>query len=290
MNYAAIDLGTNSCRLLIADFIAGRLENVCRLTRSNRLGEGLYASNEIGEPAMQRTVNCLEEFKSIMAMQKVENFLTIATSAVREAKNREQFIQFLKNNCAIIPEVISGEKEAQLSYLGVMKDWREGNSPIVVDLGGGSTEIIWQEGKILSISLPVGAVRATERLMSAGDVAEVISAVSGYKDQLAKYPLVMVGGTATSLVAIKLALEIYDAQKVHGQKLTRSEINDIYNLLCKMPLRLRKRLPGLQPERADIIVKGTLIVLLIMEFMGKEEITVSENDILDGVIWELCNR
>lgn len=289
MNYAAIDLGTNSCRLLIAGLSAGRLENVCRLTRSNRLGEGLYASNEISEPAMQRTVNCLEEFKSIMAMQKVENFLTIATSAVREAKNQEQFIQFLKNNCAIIPEVISGEKEAQLSYLGVMKDWREENSPIVVDLGGGSTEIIWQEEKILSISLPVGAVRATERFMSAGDIAEVISAVRGYKDQLAKYPMVMVGGTATSLVAIKLALEIYDAQKVHGQKLTRSEINDIYNLLYKMPLRLRKRLPGLQPERADIIVKGTLIVLLIMEFMGKEEITVSENDILDGVIWELCN-
>lgn len=290
MKYAAIDMGTNSCRLLIAQYIDGKLETAYRHTRSNRLGEGLSLTGKINEVAMQRTVHCLEEYKMIMAEKGVDVFHAIATSAVRQADNQEEFIQFLMAKCAITPEVISGQREAELSYAGVISDWNENNNPLVVDLGGGSTEIIWNAEKIFSTSLPIGAVRATEALMSAGDIAEIISVLGGYKEQLAKYPLVLVGGTVTSLAAVKLALEVYDSAKVHGQKLTRSEIADIYNLLATVPLRLRQRLPGLQPERADIIVKGTMIVLLIMDFLGKEEITVSENDILAGVIEELHNR
>ena len=290
MQYAAIDIGTNSCRLLVAQYIDGKMETVYRQTSTNRLGEGLCFTGKINQVAMHRTVDCLEEYKTIMAKKGVDVFHAIATSAVREADNQEEFVQLLTAKCSITPEVISGQREAELSYSGVKTGWQENNNPLVVDLGGGSTEIIWKDEKIFNISLPVGAVRATEALMSAGDIAEIISVLGSYKGQLAKYPLLMVGGTVTSLVAVKLSLEIYDSAKVHGQMLSRSEIADIYNLLATVPLRLRQRLPGLQPERADIIVKGTMIALMIMDILGKGEIIVSENDILAGIIEELHNQ
>ncbi len=290
MQYAAIDIGTNSCRLLVAQYIDGKLETVYRQTTSNRLGEGLCLTGKINQGAMQRTVDCLEEYKTIIANKGVDVFYAIATSAVREADNQEEFMQFIKAKCSITPEVISGQREAELSYSGVKKGWQENNNPLVIDLGGGSTEIIWQDENIFSISLPVGAVRVTEALMSVDDIAEIISVLGGHREQLAKYPLVMVGGTVASLVAVKLSLEIYDSAKVHGQMLSRFEIADIYNLLATVPLRLRQRLPGLQPERADIIVKGTMIVLMIMDILGKDEIIVSENDILAGIIEELHNQ
>lgn len=287
MYYAAIDLGTNSCRLLMAQCSAGRLQDACRYIISNRLGEGLYSSGIISEKAMGSTLACLEEFKLKMQQKGAQRFHIIATSAVREAKNQEQFIQFLHSNCALVPEIIDGQREARLTYSGIIKEWPGGKDPLVIDLGGGSTELIWLDQGTCSISLPVGAVRATEAAMNAADAGEILSAIKGYKNRLEEFPLVMAGGTVTTLAAIKLALDVYDAGKVQGEKMTREEIADIYNLLCRIPLSVRRRLPGLQPERADIIVKGAMIVLLLMDLLGKEEMTVSENDILNGVIWEL---
>lgn len=287
MILAAIDMGTNSCRLLISSYDNGKAETIYRQNRSNRLGEGLNISGKINEMAMQNTAECLEEYKRIMLKNKVDMFHAVATSAVREADNKEQFTEFLKTVCGIDPEVINGQREAELSYAGAIKDWVDNKKPLVVDLGGGSTEVIWKASETICSSLPIGAVRATEADMSAADIAGVISALGDIKEELSEYSLVMVGGTATTLVAVKLALEVYDSAKVHGQKLSRAEIADIYNMLAGMPLRLRRRLPGLQPERADIIVKGILIVILLMDYLNKEEITVSENDILNGIIEEL---
>lgn len=290
MIFAAIDMGTNSCRLLISRYNDGKPETILRQIRTNRLGEGMGISGMINEQTMEITAQCLITYKQIMQDHKVDAFHVVATSAVREAKNQAEFISFLRKVCGMEPEVISGQREAELSYAGAINEWEGEKKPFLIDLGGGSTEIIWHTDKAGFISLPLGAVRATEADMSAADIADLIASLGNIKEELSDYPLVMVGGTATTLVAVKLALEVYDPEKVHGKKLSRGEIGDIYNMLASMPLRLRRRMPGLQPERADIIVKGVLIILLLMDYLNKNEITVSEKDILDGIIKELYYR
>jgi len=159
---------------------------------------------------------------------------------------------------------------------------------LVVDLGGGSTEFLCPDQDLL-LSIPIGAVRAAEADMGASQIIERLSPLTQFKQQLENKPLVMVGGTATSLVAIKKGMIQYNAESVHGEVLSRGEIGDLYNLLERMPLALRRRLPGLQPERADIIHKGALIILLIIEILGHKEIIVSETDLLEGIIWSMID-
>ncbi len=287
MTYAAIDLGTNSCRLLVSKCNQGKMEILMREIRTNRIGEGMGVSGIIKEENMRKTAKYLEEYKEIMTNFQVERFHAVATSAVREAKNSAEFIEYLESVSGIRPEVISTRREAELSYAGVLKAWPGEEKPLLVDLGGGSTEIIWHTSEIRFTSLPIGAVRATEAGMTAAQIAAVIASLGEIKQEIRGYPLVMTGGTATSLAAIKLAMEVYDPAQVHGAELSRNEIKDIYNLAAGMPLRLRRRLPGLQPERADIIVKGIEIILFLLDYLDISLITISENDILDGIIEEL---
>ncbi len=286
MRYAAIDIGTNSCRLLIAEKAAGKLSSLYRTMETTRLGENMQANFSITEEAILRTCNTLNNFKAIMREYEVENFRAVATSAVREAGNQKGFIQSVQDKCNINVEVISGEEEAHLSYLGVKNSLDLAVSPLVVDLGGGSTELIME--KDFFISLPVGAVRVYELNLSADDISQILKPLIPKQEAYKANPLVFVGGTATSLVAMKFSLDVYKSELVHGQVLTRGEIADLYNRLEKMPLSLRRRLPGLQPERADIITGGILILLLIMDIFRKEEITVSESDLMEAIIGEMC--
>jgi len=183
-------------------------------------------------------------------------------------------------------EIISGHEEARLSYAGVMRGLEMDRSPLVVDLGGGSTEFIFPELDML-ISVPLGAVRATEAQMSALQIRDSLKELSCFKDRLVNHPLVMVGGAPSTMVAIKKGMLDYRPDQVHGERLSFSEIGDLYELLESLPVELRRRLPGLQAERADIINKGALIMLIIMEVLSKREIIVSESDILQGIIWTL---
>lgn len=290
MILAAIDLGTNSSRLLISRCNQGKTETILRELRTNRLGGGMNAGGLIKEDSRQKTAQYLEEFKEIMAAHRVEGFHTVATSAVREAKNRAEFIEFLYSATGIRPEILSARREAELSYRGALKAWQGEGKLLLVDLGGGSTEIIWYTDQAHFTSLPIGAVRGTEAAMSMAEMAAIIASLGDVKEELRSFSLVMTGGTATTLAAVKLSLEVYDAEQIHGARLSRREIGDIYNLTAGMSLRLRQRLPGLQPERADIIVKGIEIVLLLMDFLDKDMIIISENDILDGIIDELYTR
>ncbi len=285
MRYAAIDIGTYSCRLLIAEINKDRLILVHQEIETTRLGQQMSAGGHIGGMAMANTCRALYNFRYRMGEYGVSSYRVIATDAVRQAVNREEFITLAEQECRCLVEVISGEEEACLSYLGVKRGLELKQAPLVVDLGGGSTEFIKENGERFIISLPVGAVKAMK--MSTVEIAKIISPISKNKESFTNNPLVFVGGTATTLVAIKKSLETYRPDLVHGQVLTRREVADIYNMLEMMPLNLRKRLPGLQPERADIIPKGTLIVLLIMEFLGKNEIIVSESDLLEGIIWKM---
>lgn len=287
MRYGAVDIGTNSCRLLIAEADAEKgLNPLHKELDTTRIGEGVNHSGLISADAMERTIVTLRRFQEKMQEYGVEKHRAIATSAVREARNGDDFVRRAWEESRMKVDIVKGEEEAGLSYLGVKQGLKLERSPLVVDLGGGSTEFICPEEKLL-LSLPMGAVRATEADMYAAQIGELLAPLGKIKDQLLNRPLVLVGGTASTLAAVKLGMEEYNAELVHGAVLSRAEIGDLYNLLERMPISLRRRLPGLQPERADIINKGTLIVLVIMEVLGEKEIIVSESDLLQGIIYLL---
>lgn len=287
MRYGAVDIGTNSCRLLIAQADAEQgLHPLHKELDTTRIGEGVNHSGLISAEAMHRTLLTLSRFQEKMQEYGVEKYRAIATSAVREAHNGDEFVLRAREQSMMKVDIINGETEAGLSYLGVKQGLKLERSPLVVDLGGGSTEFICPEENLL-LSLALGAVRATEADMYAAQIGQLLAPLGKIKERFVNRPLVLVGGTATTLVSVKLGLEEYNAELVHGAALSRSEIGDLYNLLERMPLALRRRLPGLQPERADIINKGALIVLMIVEVLGKKEIIVSESDLLQGIIWSL---
>ncbi|MDD2510457.1 MAG: Ppx/GppA family phosphatase [Syntrophomonas sp.] len=287
MRCAAIDIGTNSCRLLIADASAEGLRPLYRDIKTTRVGEGLGEQFHLQEEAIERSISCLDSFRNIVEEMEVDSYRVVATSALREAENQEDFLRRARERTAMQVQVISSEEEAHLSYLGVSRGLPDIESPLVADLGGGSLELILEGADPIFLSFPLGAVRAMEQNLKITEITAIMSSLALHKDDFAPHPLVVVGGTATSLVTIKLSLDLYDVSLVHGQLLSRGEIADIYNMLERMPLNLRRRLPGLQAARADIIPWGTRIVLLLMDMLGKEETTISESDLLEGIIWGL---
>lgn len=289
MKLAAVDMGTNSCRLLIAEMMGGRPVTVLKKVVTTRLGEGIQESGWLHPLAIKRTVDCLINFREIMTGYRVEAWRVVGTSALREAANREDCLA-VAEDAGLRIQVISGEEEAYLSYLGVQHGLTLDRPPLVVDLGGGSTEFIYLNEPRLIRSVPVGAVKASEGDWPAVRICEAFREIFGLGARFRENPLVLVGGTPSTLVAVKKGLAEYDPELVHGQTLTREDVADLYNMLEAMPLELRRRLPGLQPERADIIVKGTLIVHLIMDGLQKREVTVSESDLLEGVIWQLAGE
>ena len=252
MRYAAVDVGTNSCRLLVADIEDNKLLPVHKQIVTTRVGEGVDKTGRINAEAMERTIMCLKEFCRQIEDWQAAKYHAIATSAVRGAENGREFIEAARTLSHMEIEIVSGETEAVLSYRGVKQGLCPDSSPLVVDLGGGSTEFICaDEGFILS--LPLGAVRATESQLTVVQINDLLHPIRESRNIFSRRELVFVGGTATSLVAIKKGLDVYDPNQVHGERLTRSEIGDLYDLLERTPLTLRRRLPGLQPERADII-------------------------------------
>ncbi|NSW84150.1 MAG: Ppx/GppA family phosphatase [Syntrophothermus sp.] len=288
MRIAAADIGTNSCRLLIAEVIEGRLVSILKKITSTRLGEGLLESGWLHPKAIKRTVDCLLNFRDIMHGYQVSAYRVVATSAVREAVNREDFLAVAEEETGLSIEVIGGEEEASLAWEGVVRSLNFSELPLVADLGAGSTEFIYAGQSPVIKSVKVGAVKATEGDWSREQIRAALEEVLALAPRFRKNPLVLTGGTPTTLVAIKKGLAEYDPDLVHGQKLTYQEVEDLYQMLEGMPLNLRRRLPGLQPERADIVVKGVLIVLVIMDGLGKDEIIVSESDLLEGIIWRLA--
>jgi exopolyphosphatase/guanosine-5'-triphosphate,3'-diphosphate pyrophosphatase len=290
MRYGAVDIGTNSCRLLIAEQENNqKLKRLARELETTRIGEGINLSPLLKEEAMARTLDCLSRFSEKMREYEVDEYKAVATSAVRGAENGAEFVRQAEIQSGMAVAIVSEQEEARLSYEGVRRELELTQPPLVIDLGGGSTEFICPDQDIL-LSVPLGAVRAAEADMSAGQISDLMKQGGVLAVTHGSRPVVMVGGTASSLAAIKKGLPEYDPELVHGEILSRGEIGDLYNLLERMPLALRRRLPGLQPERADIINKGALIILIIMEILGQKEIIVSESDLLEGIIWSLPDR
>lgn len=288
MKYASIDIGTNSCRLLIAGVCKGQMQVLCRDMRTTRIGEGLSASGSISAEAAQRTLECLLEFQHKIRAADAAAYRMVATSAVREAANRSWFEALCCRSLEQRLEVISGEEEARLTYGGVQKGLQASQPLLVVDLGGGSTELIYCQEELFVKSLPLGSVRGTELQITNRQILSVMGEMEAKKDLFADAILVFCGGTATSLVAMKYGMTHYDSSRVHGQRLSRSEIRLCYERLADMPVEKRRRVAGLQIQRADIIVTGLMIMLNLMLVLEKEWALVSESDLLEGLIWEMA--
>lgn len=289
-----MDLGTNSCRLLIAEKRDGRIITVRQELRNTRLGKGLdINSKKITKEALNKTFMALSEYERIMSCYTVKKVFIVATQAVREAENGVELVAQIKNKFKWDLEIINGKREAWLSYIGAKKGLKLTERIFVIDIGGGSTEFISevQNKEIVAVSIPIGALRLHENPLTIEQIWNLLSenlTLTGLEimKERKPYNLVGVGGTCTSCAAIKLALKEYDRDLVHGTGLTKYNIEEILDKLYSLSSQERLRIPGVYPGREDIIISGIKILLVIMEYLNKEQIIVSDEDILYGLIYE----
>ncbi len=296
---AAIDIGTVTTRLLIADVESHSIAEVERSTDITHLGEGLATADSLSESAMLRVRTVIADYSRRIAELEVESVSAVATSASRDAANSEHFLRMLEQ-AGVRPVIISGSREAQLTFAGAAFGAASG-SVLVDDIGGGSTELIvgaiadGESHIVASRSVDVGSRRVTElffgdEVVSVIDLERarefVVAALRPFFDGLETRPhtVLSVAGTATSLAAITLGLERYDSELVHGQVLPGSDISDLLERLAAMTLAERRGVPGLHPDRAGVIVAGALILEVTLALAGLDSTVVSEHDILYGIL------
>lgn len=286
---AAIDIGTNSTRLLVADCSGAGLKRIEAGLITTRLGKGM-SSGLLLQETMLSTADAVGLFYRKTINLGAESVVAAATSAVRDASNRIEFLELVKKRTGLTVRVLGGEEEAALSYRGVLSGLQvEPDSTVVVDIGGGSTEFIWMQGEQLNlVSVNAGAVRLTDTAADEIVIYNILRPTLEEVKQSAFECLVGVGGTVTTLAAIDQQLAVYDSKRVHGYSLSAVSVNRILEMLNCMDIEERRKVPGLRPERADIIVAGANIVKIIMDGLGSEKMLVSECDILDGLALEEC--
>lgn len=299
MRIGVIDIGTNSTRLLVTEIIGGGREtgsgSLRVLERSlitTRLGEGM-ASGRLSDPAMERTIVALKQFAAAVVRLRADCVAAVATSAVRDAANRNEFVRWVKQETGVDIQVLSGPDEARMSYLGVVRGLAVSVAEaLVIDIGGGSTEFIWRDdkGKISYRSVQAGAVRMTEGGHGSQEIRLVLRPLLAKIFSVRPQHLIGVGGTVTTLAAIAQALKIYNAEKVHGYFLQKEKVTAILAELISYTPEERLLLAGLQPERADIIVAGVQIAAIILEELQLPGIMVSETDIMYGVTYDLLEK
>ena len=304
---AAIDCGTNSIRLLIAEPNgSGGLRELDRRLEIVRLGQGVDASGEFHPDALQRTFAVVDQYAVLIkkAEVPVPNVHFVATSAARDARNRDSFFAGIKQRLGVLPDVISGPTEAHLSFLGALsRVTPEGQPVLVMDIGGGSTELITGSaaGEIYrAISLDVGSVRVTERFLSQNPVADddLARATEYVDDLLAGSGVgfasigtwIGVGGTATTLAGVYLELEHYDREHVHGAVIPLPAVQALLHRLVSLTVEEIKALPSMHPGRADVITGGALVEARTAARLNVAELIISESDILDGIALQLIHR
>jgi len=284
---AAVDIGTNSMRLLI---VADDGSEAGRWVRVTGLGRGLDSSGALSEDAIARTVEALSEFGREMADKGVAVARAVATSASRDASNRDEFLDRAEQALGIRPEVIPGTEEAELSYRGATLG-RSG-SFVVVDIGGGSTEFVWTgDSGVEGVSVDIGSVRLTDRMLGMRPVPfEILEIASRHVAQLfeglavPEAAVIGVAGTWTSLAAMAANLPEYDRSRVHGSTLARPAIDHAVGWLAAHTIEETEAIPSLDPARAPVILGGAVVAREVMRHLGCTEVTVSEHDLLDGVV------
>jgi exopolyphosphatase/guanosine-5'-triphosphate,3'-diphosphate pyrophosphatase len=271
----AVDLGTNTTRLLVADVEDGQVDELVVRQRITRLGEGVDARRRLLPLPMTRVRNVLTDYRRELESLGAERVLAVATSAVRDAENGEAFLGEIEWSYGFKTELLTGNEEATLTLRGVGDVDAD---TLVLDVGGGSTELIMRDR---SVSLDIGSVRLTEQF---GEDVDAIGAhVRPLLPDLAPTRAIGVAGTITSLAALDLQLPAYDRERVHGHVLTAAAIEEQMWRLAFLPLDERRRLPALDPERAPVIVAGAAIVREVLLRYVLDEIEASEHDLLHGV-------
>ena len=302
MRVAAIDVGTNSTRLLVAEEVGGGFRALERRMVITRLGEGVDRRRALSDEALERTLRTVAEYAATCGEYGVERIRVTGTSAVRDARNQDDFLSGISRLTGQPPEVLTGDTEARTTFLGALSDLVDGTPTLVVDIGGGSTELIYGESEpLLVMSLDIGCVRLFEKHLHSdppaaaelkGLRAEVRDVLSTAKPEL-EVPsgarLIGVAGTVTQLALLKSGLAVYDPEVTHHMVLSHGDVRRLARRLESLTLSRRKRVKGLEPGRADVIVAGAEILLAVMETFDSAEVLTSEKDILDGLVIELLD-
>jgi len=293
---AAVDIGTNSTRLLVADVEDGQIADVERDTRITRLGEGVDQRHRLLPVPIARVRNVLSDYRRRAEELGAERTLAIATSAIRDAENGEAFLGEIEWSYGFTTRLLSGHDEALLMFRGVTSERAVQPGTVIVDVGGGSTELVAGEpdGVRWHDSLDVGSVRLTERFLHADPptrdeldgCARAVKTLLSERvpDEVREQTTAAIGvaGTITSLAALALGLDEYERDLVHGSKLGADALAEQLDRLASVPVAERRRLRPLDPDRAPVIVAGAVIVRETLSFFGLDTLEISERDILDG--------
>ncbi|WP_298571318.1 Ppx/GppA phosphatase family protein [Streptomyces luteogriseus] len=309
---AAVDCGTNSIRLLVADAdpATGELVDLDRRMTIVRLGQGVDRTGRLAPEALERTFAACREYAAIIKEHGAERLRFVATSASRDAENRDEFVRGVLDILGVEPEVISGDQEAAFSFTGATKELAGGDhlpKPyLVVDIGGGSTEFVVGDDRVgAARSVDIGCVRLTERhLVRDGVVSDPpteaqiaamradIEAALDLAEQTVPLrearTLVGLAGSVTTVSAIAQELPEYDSEAIHHSRVSHERVREITEWLLRSTHAERAAVPSMHPGRVDVIGAGALVLLSIMERIGAQEVVVSEHDILDGIAWSVA--
>ncbi|MDP1712398.1 MAG: Ppx/GppA phosphatase family protein [Candidatus Nanopelagicaceae bacterium] len=302
MRVAAFDCGTNSIRLLIADIDGNNFREIFRGMEIVRLGQGVDKTGQFHPDAIARTLKAVDDFSVELRRRGVEKLRFCATSATRDATNRDLFLEGVHERLGIYPEVISGDEEAALSFQGASKELPFGEAPfLVVDIGGGSTEFVFGHTEVEAAkSVNIGCVRMSERHFhsdppSAEEIALATADIDAAIEEAARVvpikeakTLIAVAGTATTVAAAALGLSEYDPRAIHLSRVSAKRVHEISKLFLEMTHDRRKALPYMHEGRVDVITAGSLVLSRIMVATGADEFVASESDILDGMAWSLA--
>ena len=301
MRVGVVDLGTNTTRLLVADVVDGHVEEVARRLRITGLGQGVDARGRLLPLPIARVRNCLSDYRRELERLGAERTLAVATSAVRDAENGEAFLGEVEWSYGFTTRLLSGDEEALLTFRGATAGRQDCDPTLVVDIGGGSTEIVGGEnGEVaFRVSLDIGSVRLTERFLpsdppTGAELAECVRAVRSIlgerlpEEFVAQSHKVAIGvaGTVTTIAAIDLGLTDYDPDRVHGHWVAAETVAVELERLAALPLAERRRVTGLDPERAPVIVGGAVILRELLRYLGLRGLEASERDVLHGAAFE----
>jgi exopolyphosphatase/guanosine-5'-triphosphate,3'-diphosphate pyrophosphatase len=304
MRVAAIDCGTNSIRLLIADIDGNNFREIVRDMEIVRLGQGVDETGQFHPDAISRTLAAVDKFAAEIAKRGVEKIRFCATSATRDATNRHLFVDGVRDRLGIELEVISGDEEAALSFAGAIKDLDPSNGPfLVVDIGGGSTEFVFGTTTVEAArSVNIGCVRMTERHFASdpatpeqieaarSDIQAAISQAAAVVPITQAKSLVAVAGTATTVAAAALDLAEYDRYAIHLSRISAQQTHDAATMFATSTREQRLALGYMHPGRVDVIAAGSLVLSEIMKATGASEFVASESDILDGMAFSLARN
>jgi len=300
---AAIDCGTNSTRLLVARGAGAGKEPLARINTITRLGRGVGASGRLDPEAIERTVEVLRDYRSVIDEHGASRLRVTATSAARDASNRDDLFDAAEEVLGVRPELLSGQEEASLSFLGATAEIDPALGPfVVVDIGGGSTEFIVGTTEVEgATSIDIGCVRFLEQYVEHDpprpeELHACISVTQQWMDDVARElpairdaaTFVGLAGTITTMAAVELGLHDWDRDAIHHFRFRRDAIEDVFRTLVTEPLADRIHNPGLEEARADVIVAGACIFVAIVRWLDVDEVLVSESDILDGLVASLA--